>query len=83
MDHNGEIDHDEFVLLVNRLTTVGGNERKTPAQSSALFTKIDSNNDNRIDEGEFLAWASQVRNLAPLPDLTTVSDGTSTNCVCL
>ena len=83
LDHNGEIDHDEFVLLVNRLTTVGGNERKTPAQSSALFTKIDSNNDNRIDEGEFLAWASQVRNLAPLPDLTTVSDGTSTNCVCL
>jgi calcium-dependent protein kinase len=61
LDRNGIIDHDEFVLLLNRVATIGKNERKTPAQSSALFTKIDTNEDGQIDEAEFLAWALQVR----------------------
>lgn len=60
LDQNKIIDHDEFVLLINRLTTVGKNVRKTPAQSSALFTEIDTNQDGQIDEGEFLTWALQV-----------------------
>ena len=66
MNQDRVIDHDEFVLLINRLTTVGKNERKAPAQSSALFTEMDANKDGQIDEAEFLAWALQVRSEWPL-----------------
>lgn len=61
LDQNGIIDHDEFVLLINRLTSVGRNNRKTLAESSKLFAEIDTNADGNIDEAEFQAWALQVR----------------------
>ena len=60
LDHDGEIDHDEFVLLINQLTMVGKNERKPLDESSKLFSVIDSNGNYRIDEGEFMEWAQTV-----------------------